>query len=72
MTRQDEPAAAGDVEYFQQRAELELELAQSATHGAAVRAHYELAGYYLDRVHNPDGDAASGPARSDLANGGIS
>ncbi|HEX8642941.1 MAG TPA: hypothetical protein VF702_03405 [Allosphingosinicella sp.] len=38
--------------YYQLRAEQELELATFAAHPAAVRAHYELAGYYLDYVYN--------------------
>jgi hypothetical protein len=41
-----------DVQYFNRRAEQEIIRAQSADHPAAVRAHYELAGYYLDMVHN--------------------
>jgi hypothetical protein len=40
-----------DRAYFEQRAEAEIELAQKADHPDVVRAHYELAGYYLDRVH---------------------
>ena len=46
-----------DVEnsdYFYERAETELKLAQSAEHPAVVKAHYLLAGYYLDRVYGPD------------------
>ena len=38
--------------YFQARAEEEIEAAQSASHPEAARAHYLLAGYYLDLVHN--------------------
>jgi hypothetical protein len=41
-------------EYFERRAEAEIELAQSAEHRRAVQAHYELASAYLDRIH---GDA---------------
>lgn len=41
-----------DVDYFRDRAEQEIEHAQVADHPAAVRAHYELAGYYLDLVHS--------------------
>jgi hypothetical protein len=41
-----------DVQYFQHRAEQEIMRAQSAEHPAAVQAHYLLAGYYLDMVHN--------------------
>lgn len=43
--------------YLEKRAEAELDLAQSATHPAAVKAHYMLAGYYLDRLYGPsDGE----------------
>ena len=41
-----------DVRYFQDRAEQEIMRAQAAEHPAAVQAHYLLAGYYLDLVHN--------------------
>ena len=41
-----------DIGYFHARAEQEIERAQQADHPAAVRAHYLLAGYYLDLVHN--------------------
>jgi len=44
-----------DEDYFYQRAETELELAQKATHPAAVRAHYIIANHYLDRVYNQPG-----------------
>ncbi|WP_442680933.1 hypothetical protein ACSBM8_07060 [Sphingomonas sp. ASY06-1R] len=40
-----------EQEYFEKRAEAELELAQSATHPGVVKAHYQLAGLYLDIVH---------------------
>ena len=43
-----------DEEYFYQRAETELELAQKATHPAAVRAHYII--HYLDRVYSQPAD----------------
>jgi hypothetical protein len=44
-----------DTEYLKSRAEAELELAQSARHPEAVKAHYQLAGLYLDRVYGtPD------------------
>lgn len=41
-----------DVQYFHERAEQEITRAQNADHPAAVQAHYLLAGYYLDLVHN--------------------
>ena len=40
-----------EQEYFERRAEAELELAQAAEHRRAVQAHYELASAYLDRIH---------------------
>jgi hypothetical protein len=49
-----------DQDYYLARAEQELELAQQSDHPEAVRVHYVLAGYYLDRVYGPatDADAA--------------
>ncbi|MET4896285.1 hypothetical protein RN629_03810 [Sphingomonadaceae bacterium jetA1] len=41
-----------EEDYFYQRAETELELAQKATHPAAVRAHYIIANHYLDRAYS--------------------
>jgi hypothetical protein len=52
-----------DRAYFQDRAEAEIEAAHSATHEAAARAHFLIAGYYLDRAFNP---APAGPD-SDIA-----
>jgi hypothetical protein len=43
---------SSDANYLLVRAEQELERARKADHPAAVRAHYHLAGYYLDRAHN--------------------
>jgi hypothetical protein len=40
-------------DYFRQRAEAEIEAAQAAGHPGAARAHYLLAGYYLDLAYNP-------------------
>ena len=49
--------------YLERRAEAEISLAQAAAHPAAVRAHYLLAGFYLDRLYGADGnDASSGSA----------
>lgn len=39
-----------DVTYFRRRAEAELERAQRATHPGVVKAHYDLANLYLERV----------------------
>ncbi|MBB3878068.1 hypothetical protein [Sphingomonas pseudosanguinis] len=47
-----------DEDYFYQRAETELELAQKATHPAAVRAHYIIANHYLDRVYSQPAEGA--------------
>ena len=44
-----------DGEYLEKRAEQELALAQRSEHPAVVRAHFLLAGMYLDRLYNPDG-----------------
>ena len=43
-----------DLEYYERRADQEIDLAQRAENGGAVRAHYELASAYLDLIH---GDA---------------
>ena len=43
--------AVEDKDYFERRAEAEIAMAQSATHASVVRAHYELATAYLDRIY---------------------
>jgi len=48
-----------EAEYYERRAEAEVTLAQQATDGRVVRAHYELAAAYLDRVHG-DSPRSSG------------
>jgi hypothetical protein len=60
-----------DRDYYYLRAEAELAQAQRSTSAAAVKAHYTLAGHYLDRVYgdgslNDDDDAppADTPATS--------
>lgn len=40
-----------DSDYLYTRAEAELDMAQRATHPAAVSAHYHLANAYLDRIY---------------------
>ena len=40
-----------EMEYYQSRAETQLELAQQATDSKAVQAHYHLASAYLDLIH---------------------
>lgn len=48
-----------EMEYYQSRAEAEIELARQASNMKAVQAHYQLASAYLDLIH---GDAPrSGP-----------
>lgn len=39
-----------DVEYFYRRAEEELAMAQKAELRSAVKAHYQLASAYLERL----------------------
>jgi hypothetical protein len=54
-----------DPNYLYYRAEEELELAQAAEHPAAVKAHYLLAGHYLDSFYGavtPATDAPAAPA----------
>ncbi len=50
--------------YYEKRAEAELELAQRAKHPEAVKAHYELAGFYLDRVYGGAGAEAAKEAKN--------
>ena len=49
--RQHGAMGSDDQPYYLGRAEEELELAQSAAHEAAGRAHFLLAGYYFDRAY---------------------
>ena len=39
-----------EQEYYERRAEAELELAQASAHRRAVQAHYERASAYLARI----------------------
>ena len=43
--------ATEDILYFERRAEAELELAQRSTDSRVVKAHYELAAHYLERIY---------------------
>lgn len=43
--------AGDDVQYYERRAEAEIEMAQQADDSRAVKAHYELAAAYLDMIH---------------------
>ena len=54
---------ADDLDYFRQRAEAELALARDSGHAGAARAHYLLAGYYLDLVHNREARAGAAQCR---------
>ncbi|MGK6356860.1 hypothetical protein ACMGDH_16730 [Sphingomonas sp. DT-207] len=40
-----------DSDYYRGRAEAEIAAAHKAEKPEAMRAHYILAGYYLDRAH---------------------
>ncbi|MFL0415175.1 hypothetical protein [uncultured Sphingomonas sp.] len=56
-----------DQHYYYDRAEQELEMAQKASCPEAVKAHYTLAGFYLDRVHGgPQEPAKDGQSRSEM------
>lgn len=43
-----------EKDYFYRRAEAELKQASRSHCPEAVRVHYTLAGYYLDRVYGTD------------------
>lgn len=47
-----------DPDYLEQRAEAEIDMARSATDPRVVRAHYELATAYLDRIHPEEAEEA--------------
>jgi hypothetical protein len=49
-------------QYLERRAEDELDCAQHAIHPDAARAHYELLGFYLNRLY-PETRQASGHLR---------
>jgi hypothetical protein len=40
-----------ELDYFERRAETEIDLAQRALHARAVQAHYQMASAYLDLIH---------------------
>jgi hypothetical protein len=48
--------ALEDKDYFEARAEAEIELARRADHRDVVQAHYELACAYLDRIYPEEAD----------------
>lgn len=43
-----------EMAYYEERAEAEIAMAQQARHARAVKAHYELASAYLDRIHGDE------------------
>lgn len=45
----------GERRYLERRAEDELALALRAQHPAAVKAHYEMLGRYLNRLYPEEG-----------------
>ena len=49
-----------DRGYWERRAEQELTAAQEATDERVVRAHYELLGFYLDRLYPSPGAEYAG------------
>lgn len=50
-----------EEDYLEHRATAALELAQRATHPAAVKAHYAMAAAYLARLY-PEPDCDQGQA----------
>ena len=52
---------AQDRAYYMRRAEAELALATCAAHPAAMRAHYHLAGFYLDKAYGPLAESRASP-----------
>ena len=51
VTTGEDMMDSADKDYFLERAEAELDLANAASHERAAQAHYYLAGFYLDRAH---------------------
>jgi hypothetical protein len=51
----------GDLNYFEERAEAEIAMAQRAGDSRAVQAHYELANAYLDRIYGDEPQAHPNP-----------
>ena len=50
-----------DQSYFYQRAEQELKMAQATEVPQAAKAHYVLAGNYLDLVYGPKDEKIDAP-----------
>lgn len=51
--------------YFRERAEAEIDAAHDACHPEAAKAHYRLAGYYLDLAFNPNATICAFAAPAD-------
>ncbi|WP_294354480.1 hypothetical protein [uncultured Sphingomonas sp.] len=49
-----------DREYYNRRAEAEIEAASATENPAACRAHYQMAELYLERAYSDEGDEAAG------------
>ena len=47
-----------DGDYYQKRAEQEVELAQRATDPVAVQFHYAMTEHYLEKLHGAPAPAA--------------
>jgi hypothetical protein len=54
MNKPAEIPGGDEATYLYYRAEEQLQLAQSATHPAAVRAHYLMADHYLENAYKTD------------------
>ena len=52
-----------DSDYYERRAEAELELAQSSLIPSAVKAHYDLANFYLEKRDAAEAGAGARTAR---------
>ncbi len=48
-----------DVEYYEQRAEAEIDMARHSQIAEAVQAHYQLATAYLDKIYGERTPAAA-------------
>ncbi|SEL26263.1 hypothetical protein SAMN05216382_1668 [Sphingomonas palmae] len=49
-----------DREYYNRRAEAEIEAASATENPAACRAHYQMAELYLERAYSDESDETAG------------
>ena len=56
-----------EMDYYLERAEAELTMAQRSTSPQAVKAHYTLAGYYLDLVYSERSGISAAGASNEAA-----